>query len=246
MILLGFTLQNQAQNKTEYRYWSLIVGMNHGFGSKVNESSDFGVTDMIHTNHGDMKFEKGGISYTPGYHVGLLYNYDFYNNKTGILAGIEFANYGTGCSLKSSENDGKYKLNEHYRAMAVEVPILLKFGPRDIYRNMGYITLGAKVFYNINAAVAQVAKWEGATNAGHKLEKSQTNGLGYAICFGGNYKMFSFNLNYMLKNCINTGEISHVGKSNLFVCTSLNIPMTRWLSVNNWTAEKIRRKLHHN
>ena len=34
-------------------------------------------------------------------------------------------------------------------------------------------------------------------------------------------------------------------KGHIYLCTSLNIPMTRWTTIHNWTAEKIRRKLHN-
>ena len=81
----------EIENKSEYRYWGIVIGINHGFGAPENTNENV----MLHTAKGDMyKKRAGAFNYTPGYQIGAVYNFDFKNNKSGVVAGLEFANYG--------------------------------------------------------------------------------------------------------------------------------------------------------
>ena len=140
LFCLGFAATASAQleedNKSEYRYWGIVFGINHGFGAPENTNENV----MLHTAKGDMyKKRAGAFNYTPGFQLGGVYNFDFKNNKSGIQAGLEFASYGCRTKYETRDND-LYDMTESFRAMAVTVPLLFKFGPNDIYRDMTYIT----------------------------------------------------------------------------------------------------------
>ena len=242
--------QMEEGDKSEYRYWGIIIGLNHGFSAPENTNENV----MLHTPKGDMyKTRASGFSYTPGYQIGAVYNLDFKNNKSGIQTGLEFTNYGCRTKYETRDNNLPFDMKESFRAMAVSVPLLLKFGASDIYRNMTYVTLGVRAHYNISVMQGQKADWN-SQKYGKKLTGDEINQFSVCGVLGFNVGMFSLNANYMFMNFINDGcQIIEDGitkkpfegiKGGLYIYTSLNIPMCRWLTVHNWQAEKIRRKLH--
>lgn len=254
LFCLGCVAAASAQmdegDKSEYRYWGIIIGLNHGFSAPENTNENV----MLHTPKGDMyKTRASGFSYTPGYQIGAVYNLDFKNNKSGIQTGLEFTNYGCRTKYETRDNNLPFDMKESFRAMAVSVPLLFKFGASDIYRNMTYVTLGVRAHYNISVMQGQKADWN-SQKYGKKLTGDEINQFSVCGVLGFNVGMFSLNANYMFMNFINDGcQIIEDGitkkpfegiKGGLYIYTSLNIPMCRWLTVHNWQAEKIRRKLH--
>ncbi|MBO4373416.1 MAG: outer membrane beta-barrel protein [Bacteroidales bacterium] len=254
LFCLGCVAAASAQmdegDKSEYRYWGIIIGLNHGFSAPENTNENV----MLHTPKGDMyKTRASGFSYTPGYQIGAVYNLDFKNNKSGIQTGLEFTNYGCRTKYETRDNNLPFDMKESFRAMAVSVPLLFKFGASDIYRNMTYVTLGVRAHYNISVMQGQKADWN-SQKYGKKLTGDEINQFSVCGVLGFNAGMFSLNANYMFMNFINDGcQIIEDGitkkpfegiKGGLYIYTSLNVPMCRWLTVHNWQAEKIRRKLH--
>ena len=254
MLCITFATNVKAQfssddeDKSEYRYWSFVVGMNHGFGAGYNADKD---CNMLHTDRGDMYRQKGGMGYLPGAHIGFLYNLDFKNNTTGVVMGVEFADYGFQNKYKTRDND-LYTFKDSYRAMGVSVPILFKFSGSDIYKDMFYISIGARANYIINATHGENGSWT-TQKYGEKLEGDALKKIAVAGVLGFNIKMFAFNIDYTFMNFVNNDytinqngtqykPFEHI-KGNITIYTSLNVPLTRWLTIHNWTAEKIRRKL---
>lgn len=235
----------EGVSKSEYRYWNFVLGINHGFGGAMGGGSS---EMMLHSDRGDLYQDKKGFTYTPGIQVGFVYNIDFLNNKTGVVVGAELVNYGFRNKYVSKETSYDVNVKETFRAMGVTVPIIFKFSSSDIYRDMSYVSLGVKPTINFMAWNGQKASWA-SEKFGQKLDGKKS--LSCAATFGFNYNILSFNVNYMFMNFVDDGYVNGEGykpfngiKGHIFVCTSLNVPMTRWLSIHNWTAEKIRRKLH--
>lgn len=235
----------EGVSKSEYRYWNFVLGLNHGFGSSMGGQND---QLFLHTPKGDYHQEKKGFTYTPGFHAGLVYNYDFLSNKSGILAGIEVSNYGFQNKYQSINTNDYAK--ETFRSLAITVPIVYKFNTIDIYRDMQYLFIGVKVNYNLMVSRGQKGSWGGDNKFGQKLDGEGKNGLSCAATVGFNTGLFNFNVNYMFMDFVNPDFVDENDKTpfkgikgHIYVCTSLNLPMTRWLCIHNWTAEKIRRKL---
>ena len=129
------------------------------------------------------------------------------------------------------------KVKTTYRATGIEIPILFKFSSSDIYRDMKYVCVGVKPIINVGVMQKQKADGWTADNYGGKV--AEKNGFAMAATFGINYSMFSANIDYMFKEFVKTDDF----KGHIFLCVSYNLPMTRWLCIHNWTAEKIRRKI---
>ena len=242
------------EDKTEYRYPNFVIGFNHCFGSSIGSGTD---NLLIHTGRGDMKQEKKGFSYTPGIQIGAVYNIDFKNNKTGVVVGGKIIDYGFQnkykCIANSDYNisEGDYMVKETFRAIGLQIPVLLKFGTSDIYRDMSYAYIGVQPTLNFMCSKGQKGSWSDE-KFGKKLESGEKNTFSVAATFGLNYNIFSFSVNYMFMEFVNSKYEDENGKSpykgikgHIYVCTSLNVPMTRWITIHNWTAEKIRRKLHN-
>jgi hypothetical protein len=219
-------------SKSEYRYWNFVAGLNFGIGGAMGDNrSDL----YIRTNAGDFPQEKTGFTITPGYHVGFVYNYDLLNNRMGVVAGAEFINYGVQNNYKATKNDMKVK--NTYRAMGVAIPVLFKFSSSDIYRDMRYFCVGVKPI--VNLSVTQKQKADGWTADNYVGKVDDKNAFAMAATVGFNYSMLSLNIDYMFQEFVKTDDV----KGHIFICASFNLPMTRWLCIHNWTAEKIRRKI---
>ncbi len=219
-------------SKSEYRYWNFVMGVNVGFGSTIGKNNS---NLYIKTNVGDFPQEKEGFSITPGYHLGFVYNYDLLNNRMGVVAGLEYINYGVQNIYSSTVNDLKVKTT--YRATGIAIPILFKFSSSDIYRDMKYTCIGIKPIINMGVMQKQKADGWTADDYGGKVDDKNTFAM--AATFGFNYSMLSVNIDYMFKEFVKTDDV----KGHIFLCVSYNLPMTRWLCIHNWTAEKIRRKI---
>lgn len=241
------------EDKTEYRYPNFVLGLSHNFMGMwpFGGSSD----DLyIHTDKGDIPQEQKGFTYTPGIHAGVVYNIDFKNNKTGILAGVEIVDYGFANKYKSVKDanlgvgNGDYFATSTFRAIGVQVPIMFKFGSSDIYRDMYYAYIGVKPTFNFSVKKGDKGSWTDDKVATAFDGKSS---LSVAATFGVNYNILSVSINYMFLDIVDTkyevnGKKPYSNfKGHLYICTSLNVPMTRWITIHNWTAEKIRRKLHN-
>jgi hypothetical protein len=262
ILLLGmlFSMRAAAQggdyleDKTEYRYPNFVVGLNHCFGPALGGQTE---NLLINTGRGDVKQSKKGFVYTPGFQVGAVYNIDFKNNKTGVVVGGKVVNYGFKNKYKCtydpdySREEGDFIATETFRAIGLQIPVLLKFGSSDIYREMSYAYIGVQPTLNFSTAKSQKGSWT-EEKYGKKLESGEKNMFSVAATFGFNYDIYSFSVNYMFMEFVNSkfedsnGKSPYKGiKGHIYVCTSLNVPMTRWITIHNWTAEKIRRKLHN-
>lgn len=235
--------QGEIENKTEYRYANFVLGINHGFGSALGgETEDL----LLHTAHGDMHQNKKGFTYTPGFEVGIVYNVDFKNNKTGLQIGGKIVDYGFQ-NKYTSEND-EHNVKETFRALGFQIPIFFKFGFSDIYRDMSYCYIGVQPTVNFMMSRGLKASWS-SDKYGEKLSDGKQM-LTVAATLGFNYDILSINFNYMFMDMVDPSFEDAKGfkpfsgiKGHIYVCTSLNVPMTRWITIHNWTAEKIRRKL---
>ena len=240
------------EDKTEYRYPNFVVGLSHSFMGSLGESSD---ALYIHTDQGDIPQEKKGFTYTPGFHVGVVYNIDLKNNKTGLLTGIEFVNYGFANKYQSIEDDnlgvkkGDYTATSTFRALGVQIPIMFKFGTTDIYRDMHYGYIGIKPVVNLSVKKGDKGSW-----TDDKIAKAVDGKSTFSVAatLGFNYNILSFSVNYMFMELVDSKYEAEGGKKpfdgikgHIYICTSLNVPMTRWITIHNWTAESIRRKLHN-
>ena len=231
----GIGMGMEGISKSEYRYWNFVMGVNLGFGGSFGSNSS---ELYLKTNVGDFPQEKKGFTVTPGYHVGFLYNYDLLNNRMGVVGGVEYINYGVKNIYCSTINDMKVKTT--YRATGISIPILFKFSSSDIYRDMKYVCVGVKPIINMGVMQKQKADGWTAEDYGGKVDDKNTFAM--AATFGFNYSMLSVNIDYMFKEFVKTDDV----KGHIFLCVSYNLPMTRWLCIHNWTAEKIRRKIKGN
>ena len=102
---------------------------------------------------------------------------------------------------------------------------------------MKYTCVGIKPVINMGVMQKQKAKGWTADDRGRKVDDK--NAFAMAVSFGFNYSMLNVNVDYMFKEFVKSDDF----KGHIFLCVSYNLPMTRWLCIHNWTAEKIRRKI---
>lgn len=235
--------------QSEYRYFSFVWGFNHSYTFAPAENNEV----LLQTSKGDMLKQAGSsINYSFGTQVGFNYHIDSRNDQMGFVLGVNY--FTSAFTNKYQSITEKYKLNDTYRNYSVSVPFWFKFGPTDIYRNMTYFFVGAQYNYSFKVVNIQKASWSGQKHV-RQLESNEKNSSYILATLGFNYRLINIQVSYSINSFVNTnyeyqndkGQIftpyQNISKGNLFIQTNIHLPLTRWLSIHNWQAEKIRRKL---
>ncbi len=246
-ILLMFVFFSLKAQKNEYRYMAIKVGITHNYNFFAGtENIDF----MFKTPEGDMKqISKSAFNYIPGGSVNLHYHLDSKTDKYGFIIGLEYQNNGSRSKYESENKN--YSLVDQYRVQAVGLPFIVKFGGKNIYINQKYLFVGVQYNYYIISQNIQKSSWNKQVYS-HALSAEEKNKSGVAAFLGFNYNIFNVQLEFWTTNFvfpeysvtvdgINLKPYSHIPGYNLFLKTSINIPLNRWITTKNWTAEKIRR-----
>jgi hypothetical protein len=242
-----------AFSQWEFQYFVLKVGVNHHMLSPQPDTLN---NYYLSTPVGEMRLfpSETYMDYVPGINADLHFHLDFQNDKGGVVAGLQYFNYAI--SAKYENFNQQYFLYSTYRVNGVGIPLLVKFG-NDIFNDQRYFFFGVQ--YNLNIALQTVETTNWLTEStvvwakDNQVIKSQP-----VFCFGFNYLVFNFELDYMPKNFLNPEYLKNVSSSdnpvyikpysfqpnNLFYFkTSLNIPLSPWTTKKNYTLHKIIKRL---
>jgi len=248
--------------QSEYRFLSFKLGLTHNFLSPMPDSvpnlaiiTPLGEYPLIPDNSGS---GSGFTDYSTGIHAELLYHIDFLNEKNGLVIGAAFSNNAMQFQYVPL-NTTKFWLVERYRMYSLGIPILFKLGD-DIYEKQSYMYLGAQL--NINMLLKQTQKvgtseffpnWGDEVSTQWIDTKSVKRGNAMAV-LGFNFLIGSIELNYMLGSFFdseyqnNEGYYPYrsFGTGVWAVKTSIHLPLSEWLIINSWQAEKLRRRFKFN
>ena len=248
IIIIAFLCYTQANAQWEYQYFSIRVGANHNFLSPKPGNFE---NAFLQTEIGDMPLfpnfkENSKYSY---YGIGVtgdvFFHYDLTNNKIGFALGLQYANNSMGAQYFTQ--DGKYNLTEKYRVHSLGIPLMIKVSP-DIYTKQFYLFAGAQ--YNINMASMQTRTVDWSPEVFSRIllpEELETGNIG--VFLGLNYQIYNIEIgmvngSFLIPDYTNgEGYAIHSNqKGNIFYAkTSLTLPISEWIFLNSWTAEKIRR-----
>ncbi len=246
IIFLFLTTVLIAQ-KSEFRYFSFKLGTanNYIFNPSPNDNL------LMRTPYGD--FFQTPVKYTgftPGGEIELFFHIDAKNDKFGFVFGGGIKNYGN--SIQYVSNDGMFSVIDQYRATAVVLPVFAKMNPFGLYLKQAYFTTGLKFYINLFVYNIQNSNWL-ATNYVRKLSADEFHRQSTSVFIGFNYNVFYFDFEYQLRSLLNKDyrTLTDEGlvmpysnldyQSNMLFSVGAHIPMTRWITMRSWTAEKIRR-----
>ncbi|MBN2663289.1 MAG: hypothetical protein JXR68_06535 [Bacteroidales bacterium] len=233
--------------KSEYKYFGIKVGIINNFSLPLNENNNV----LIKSPKGDLlkNYNIIPFTYTPGASFGIVYNFDFQNDKSGIVLGAEFSNFGFSNSYRSIELN--YVVKEQIRVYSVGIPIYLKIG-NNVYKNQFYGTFGMQYNIYFMPQSFQKSNWNEQLYIG-SIDKQASRSSSVSVIAGVNYNVYFIKMQLLSSNfvskdfstVIEEGTIKpyqHLNiTNNLYITAGVNIPFTRWLTARNWTAEKIRR-----
>lgn len=233
--------------KSEYKYFGIKVGLMNNFSLPLIENNNV----LIKSPRGDLlkTYNIIPFTYTPGASFGLVYNFDFQNDNSGIVFGAEFLNFGFSNSYHSIELD--YIVKEQIRVYSLSIPVYLKFGD-NVYKNQFYGTFGFQYNLYLMPQTFQKSNWNEQLYIG-EIDKQASRSSSISVITGVNYKVYFLKMQLLTSNfvskdfstTIEEGTIrpyQHLNiTNNLYITAGVNIPLTRWLTARNWTAEKIRR-----
>jgi len=251
IIFLG--LYNVAFSQWEFQYFVLKVGVNHQmYSNQPDTLNNF----YINTPEGEMRAfpSEKFLDYVPGINAALHFHLDFQNDNGGLVAGIEYFNFGF--SSKYNNFNAEYSLISTKRIHGVGLPLMLKFG-REIFNDQKYFFGGVQ--YNINLSLQTTETLNIYTESKNTWAKDiQFLKSQPIFCVGFNYMIFNIELDYMPKNFLNSEYTYNAGTSDFpamirpysgqpknlfFLKTSLNVPLSPWTTKKNYTLHKIVKRL---
>lgn len=251
VILLGINTFSYSQ--WEFQYFVLKAGVNHHmFSPQPDTVNNF----FMKTPYGEMRAipTKQFSDYIPGFNVDLHFHLDFQNDKGGIVAGIQYFNYGI--SSKYANFDTLYTLIASHRVYGIGIPFIIKFG-NEIFNDQKYFFAGVQ--YNINLSMQKIETVNWSAIPKKVMVKNTEFIKGQPVfLFGFNYMIFNIELNFMPKNFINQDFGVSVGPEGkevvvrpytgqpdklFYLKTSLNIPLSPWTTKKNYTLHKIVKRL---
>ncbi len=250
--VLFFSLSLFSQKKwSEYRYFGLKIYPISNISLPPSENQYL----MIKTPYGDMLKQNNEVfAYTPGGGISLFFNVDQKSDKTGIVFGLNVENYGFQNMYQAIDAD--YKVKNQYRVTQIGIPVYLKYWSSNIYKQQLYMTVGFEYDLFIATANIQKSNWD-AMPYTRILPREEVKTSAFAATMGFNYNIYFFNVKLLSSNFVNKKYITRLDEgvitpyqdinifNNLYIETGINIPMTRWLTARNWTAERIRRAFRH-
>lgn len=251
----GYTFMSA---QSEYRFISVRLGLNHNAFSPKPEAAPYHFGNTPISNIGDLKLEVADryIDYNVGFLADIYYHFDFQNDKVGIVAGAEFANNSVSTKYVSPLHD--YEVVDRFKMYSVGVPLMVKVG-ENIYRDQFYFFAGGQFNYNLKMVEVQRPSWTDHV-AERELQSDEMATYNYSFFIGVNYLVFNLQLDFMPNTLFNTdfqqAEAVNPNEKLLIyenqpkflmaVKTSIHIPLSEWLVIKSWEAEKIRRMIPGN
>ncbi len=233
----------------QWRYFSVKLGLVNNYIPIAKDNKYV----LYHSQLGDLTTHAVNfINYTPGMTFGVLYHMDSHKGTFGWVIGLQVQNYGITQNYKT--DIGNFKVYEQFRFTSLVIPFFLKFNNTDIYINQTYYTIGFKFYYNFLVNDIQIATGGGTPYFG-RLTSGMYNKSSFALMGGLNVGVFYLDLDYQLKTVLSPKHeiITDEGivlpyqnldfQSRIYFTLGIHIPLTRWITVRSWTAEKIRRML---
>lgn len=247
LFILSIGLIFGQKPNSEYRYIGFKFNANHNISLPPLDNNYV----LIKSPYGDLlKTSNEIFSYTPGGGGSIVFNFDFKNEKAGIVIGVDVQNIGFKNHYASKS--GNFLVTNQYRTLQVGVPLLIKFWGTNIYKNQSYMTLGIQLNQYFMTKNIQTSSWNTQMYVGN-IAKEELKKSSISAMLGFNYNIYFFNLQLNSSNFVNPEYMTQTAEGNVspykhfniynnfYIQTGVNIPMTRWLTARNWTAEKIRR-----
>lgn len=253
------------QAQWEYQYFSVRFGLNHNLLSP--QPGDFQYREL-QTPYGNIKLYPDNSENSNYFYYGadftadLLFHYDFEGDNLGFAIGAQYSTNGLGAKYVTNIEDlidddrynvtdpKSYELIEKYRIHSIGFPLIFKFGS-DIYEKQCYFYVGAQYNLNMNFTQIQTVNW---LEDERYVKKGLSDGLkkGNILAFAGfNYLVFNFEVGMMPGSFFDEDYTDSdgfaiyesQGKNIFYIKTCISIPISEWLVLNSWQAEKLRRKL---
>ncbi len=247
LIITTYLISFSQGSLNEYRYFGIKTSIIHNISFPLKNNNNI----LIKSPYGDMlKHHRMFATYTPGGAFSVVYNFDFKNDKAGLVLGAEFKNFGYSNYFVSDTLD--FKVNQQLRVYSVGIPIYLKFSTNNIYKNQLYGTFGFRYDFFFLAQSMNKASWNEQLFI-KDIENNASKSSAFSITAGFNYNIYFIRLSLLTSNFIAKDFSTNIQEgtvrpyqhinitNNIYIATGVNIPLTRWLTARNWTAEKIRR-----
>ena len=242
----------------EYKFWAMKIGMTHTFLDRQPEKFDYFFVKRL---TGDVKFVPADsyMGYVPGVYGGLYRNFDFHNNKNGLVFGLEVNNFGISSKYiaeNSSTEDPAY-LIESFKV--TQGSFISYFKMWNNYNSMRYLYVGAKFDYNFLIYKTEQVSWDKSTVKRIQLDKTNVLNFNVTPVIGFNWSFFNFEVTYPIGGFLNTDAekslylntvsvkpLSGQPKHIFIFRTSLSIPLNSWTSNAIYDIGPRMRRLFNN
>lgn len=248
LLILFFSTRLFAQS--EYRFWSVKLGIVQNIADPMPTLSPNKFLRMD-GNEFPLTPNQNFFNYRASISAEALYHVDMKNEKIGFAGGIEYARYGVAQNYTSSNNQ---ELTETHHIQAVGMPFFAKISS-ELYNKQFYMMIGAQMNFNIGHSVNERVSWLNNSQT-IKRDNAELSAVNLLFFTGLNFKIFNikvsylpgtfFNPEYEYTNEYGTFKPNEYVQSGHFMLTAgLNIPLSEWLTLNNWKAEQLRRRFKY-
>ena len=246
-ILFSFLLSIHAfSQKNEYQYFSLRFGYSQGFSTQPGYNEN----KYLKTPDGEMQLKPvdSYLGYTPGFVANLFYHFDFPTDNAGIMAGVEYNNYGV--ASKYETVNGKYSVVERNKINAIGIPLAFKIGPK-FYDKQTYGYLGAQFNYHLSMNVNQKVSWL-QTSSSAKLTPDEFAKTATVFFVGFNWMVLNIQFDYIPGTFFNKEYImpetnitpySAQTDNMFFLKVSFHTPTNDWLPSKSFKLKRFFRKI---
>lgn len=210
LFILTICRNASGQAWSEFRYFSFKAGLNHGFYSRI-PPGEFDVLELNGTAQSLVSEQEKHLAYGLGYAASLIYNWDFRNDRTGLLFGFDYNILPQTLSLTAypSRELIKDKIQHH----SISPEIALKLG-KNYYERQNYLTLGINYHYFFCRRNRYYMGKEKLATASEKYKTGQ-----FSAFLSANWMYFYLQFNYM------------PGGENMqpyWFTTGFNLPLNRY------------------
>ena len=253
LIIIILNISLSVYSQWEFKYFVLRLGANHHLLSPQPDTLN---NLYLNTYDGEMSLVPDTaffFDYVPGFHAGLHFNFDFSNDRGGIVAGVEYQN--SGISEKYITEQGGFSLVRTHRIHSVDFPLYVKFG-REIFDQQKYFFGGVKYSINFAMQTREKVNWaiEPLTTWYSEDQFDQTS---ITLFIGFNFLIFNLEFDFMPSTFLNKEYSTNVGNSTsinpyatqqdriFFIKTSMTVPLSAWTTNKSYFIHKIIRKIKY-
>ncbi len=250
--LLSFLISSVSA-QWEYTYFAIKTGFTTTYTTPQQTTAPY-IMSVNESGNYVKLFSAKELKLAPEYNlnfrpfVSFLLNYDFTNDRGGLLGGINYTSFTLSQNFYEEKNPSP-QLTRNITVHSVGLPLLLKLG-KGIFDMQRYFFVGAQLNLNQAITIKEMVPWSNQAYS-RTVTSNQFQSQNLQFIIGFNYLVFNIELDYQPNNFLNKNYVdannvpiySQQKDDIIYFKTSMTFPFTPWLSTKSYWLYKLKQKL---